>query len=124
MTLEELASASGLSPEGVLEVQEYGLLSPSVVAAGTPYYDEEALTVATLVAGFARFSVTPRHLRLYRNAADREAGLVEQVVLPLLRQRNPEARGRAADTVAEMTRLGQGLHAALLRRAFRDLLGP
>ena len=51
--------------------------------------------MATLAAQFARFGIEPRHLRLYKNAADREAGFVEQIVLPLVRQRNPEARARA-----------------------------
>ena len=60
-------------------------------------YDEEALTVANLAAAFRAFGIEPRHLRLYRNAVDREMGLIEQVVIPLLRQRNPESRQRAAE---------------------------
>ena len=66
-----------------------------MTVAGIEYFDEEALAVATVAAQFARFGVEPRHLRLYKNAADREAGFVEQIVLPLVRQRNPEARARA-----------------------------
>ncbi len=77
--------------------------------AGVEYFDEEALTVATAAAGFTRFGIEPRHLRLYKNAAEREAGFVEQVVLPLVRQRNPEARARAQETAEELTQLGQQL---------------
>lgn len=94
-----------------------------MAVAGVLYYDEEALTVATLVARFARYGVEPRHLRLYRNAVDREVGLIEQIITPLLRQRNPEARQRAIDAAAEMARLGQSLRASLLRRELNRQLG-
>jgi hypothetical protein len=105
----------------LLELQEYGLLT-SMTVAGLEYFDDEALAVATLAARFARFGIEPRHLRLYKNAADREAGFVEQVVLPLVRQRNPDARARAQETADELAQLGQELRSALLRRALGDLL--
>jgi DNA-binding transcriptional MerR regulator len=122
LTLDELSSASGLDILVIEELCEYGLLSPSRVGGGE-YFDEEALAVANLVAGFARFGIEPRHLRLYKNAAEREAGFVEQIVLPLVRQRNPEARARANETADELIRLGQGLRSSLLRKALHDLLG-
>jgi hypothetical protein len=122
LALEELAAASGLSPADIASLEGFGLVEPMAVA-GVLYYDEEALTVATLVAQFARFGVEPRHLRLYRNAVDREGGLVEQIITPLLRQRNPEARQRAIDAAAELARLGQSLRASLLRRELNRQLG-
>ncbi len=122
MTLEELCGASGLGATEVAALESFGLIEPLVVG-GALYYDEEGLTVAKLVADFARFGIEPRHLRQFRNAADRERGLLEQVVTPLLRQRNPEARQRALDSAAELARLGQSLHGALLRRALRHHLG-
>jgi hypothetical protein len=93
-----------------------------MTVAGVEYFDEEALAVANLAARFARFGIEPRHLRLYRNAADREAGFVEQVVLPLVRQRNPEARARAHQQVDELAQLGQQLRGVLLRRELGELL--
>ena len=51
---------------------------------------------------FRKFGIEPRHLRLYRNAVDREMGLIEQVIIPLLRQRNPESRQRAVDGADEL----------------------
>lgn len=122
LTLEELATASGLEVAVIDQVREYGLLHPNVVG-GAEYYDEDALAVANLVSGFRAFGIEPRHLRLYKNAAEREAGFVEQVVLPLVRQRNPEARARAHDTADELVHLGLGLRSALLRRSLRELLG-
>ncbi|MHB1584343.1 MAG: MerR family transcriptional regulator [Acidimicrobiales bacterium] len=122
LTIDELASASGLSPTDIAALEGFGLVEPMAVA-GVLYYDEEALTVATLVAQFARYGVEPRHLRLYRNAVDREVGLMEQIITPLLRQRNPEARQRAIDGAAELARLGQSLRASLLRRELNRQLG-
>ncbi len=122
LTLDELATASGLDIAVIEELCQYGLLAPSRVGGGE-YFDEEALAVANLVAAFSRFGIEPRHLRLYKNAAEREAGFVEQIVLPLVRQRNPEARAKANDTADQLIQLGQGLRSSLLRKALRDLLG-
>ncbi len=121
LSAEELASAAGLDLRLVRELQEYGLLVAGTVA-GVEHFDEEALAVATVAAGFTRFGIEPRHLRLYKNAAEREAGFVEQVVLPLVRQRNPEARARAHETADELTQLGQQLRGSLLRSALGNLL--
>ncbi len=121
LSVEELSASCGLDVSVLLELQEYGLLASTVVA-GLEYFDEDGLAVALVAAEFARFGIEPRHLRLYKNAADREAGFVEQIVLPLVRQRNPEARARARDTVDELARMGHQLRAALLRNALKDLL--
>jgi DNA-binding transcriptional MerR regulator len=122
LTAQELASATGLTETAIASLEGFGLIEPMVVA-GAQYYDEEALTVAKLVADFAQYGIEPRHLRLYRNAVDREGGLIEQVVTPLLRQRNPEARQRAVDAAVDLSKLGQGLRASLLRRELRRQVG-
>jgi hypothetical protein len=122
MSVDELSASSGLDPAVLAELQEYGLLASTMIA-GLEYYDEEGLAVATAAARFAQFGIEPRHLRLYKNAADREAGFIEQIVLPLVRQRNPEARARARETVDELAGLGEQLRSALLRIALRDTLG-
>lgn len=121
LTLEELATASGLDTAALRQLCEFGLLAPGTVA-GVEYFDEQALTVARTASRFAQFGIEPRHLRLYKNAAEREAGFIEQVVVPLVRQRNPEARARAGETADELSRLGQQLRGALLRRLLDDLL--
>ena len=121
LSMDDLCAASGLSVDDVVELQGYGLLSASV-AAGVEFFDEEALAVANLAAKFAAFGIEARHLRLYKNAADREAGFIEQIVIPLVRQRNPEARARATRTAEELSLLGQQLKASLLRTALRDIL--
>jgi DNA-binding transcriptional MerR regulator len=122
LTVEEVAEGSGLDVADVEELESYGLLCGRVVG-GVAYYDEDSLTVARVAAGLARYGVEARHLRLHKHAAEREAGFIEQIVLPLLKQRNPEARQRAHEAVAELTLLGQGLREVLLRSTLRDQLG-
>jgi DNA-binding transcriptional MerR regulator len=120
-SVDELATAAGATAELVAELKQFGLVSPHAVVAGTPYFDECALAVTRAAAQFAGYGVEVRHLRAWRNAADREAGLFEQIVLPLLRQRNPQARLQAADTLSDLARLGGDLRSALLDQAIRDI---
>jgi uncharacterized protein (DUF2336 family) len=105
----------------VAELQDFGLISSRTVVGGTPYFDAAALAVARAAAGFSRHGVGARHLRAWRNSADREAGLFEQVIMPLLRQRNPEARRQAAATLSELTSLGGDLRKALIDQAVRQI---
>jgi hypothetical protein len=121
MNLAELAAASGLEEDDLRELERYSLLTGRR-AASSVYYDEEALTVAQLAAGFMKYGVEARHLRMYKTAGEREAGFLEQVVLPMLKQRNPQARRQAADALTDLTRLGQGLRAAMLRQALRKYI--
>jgi DNA-binding transcriptional MerR regulator len=122
LSAEELCAASGLSLDELAGLKGFGLVECESVA-GIETYDEDALTVANLAAAFRAFGIEPRHLRLYRNAADRELGLIEQVVIPLLRQRNPESRQRAVDGADQLAALGQSMRATLLRQSLRHHLG-
>jgi hypothetical protein len=119
LTFEELGDASGLTPTELRELGRYGFVEGKAVGADT-YYDGEALLVCRTAAAFIRYGVEARHLRMYKVAAEREAGFFEQVVMPLLKQRNPAARQQAADALGDLAHLGEQLHAALLRRALRD----
>jgi DNA-binding transcriptional MerR regulator len=124
LSLAELAAATGLEEDDLRDLERFGLLTPRRVGGGT-YYDEEGLLVANLAAGFMKFGVEARHLRMYKVAGEREAGFFEQVVMPMLKQRNPQARRQATETLAELSRLGQGLRAAMLRQALRQYMeGP
>jgi DNA-binding transcriptional MerR regulator len=118
-TLAELADASGLTVADLDELIRFGLLVGHSVAGDT-FYDGDALIVARTAAGFVRFGIEARHLRMYKVAAEREAGFMEQVIMPLLKQRNPTARQQAADTLGDLAGLGEQLRAALLRSALRD----
>ena len=118
LTFEELVGASGLTAAQLREVERYGLVVGRPVGR-TAYYDEEALVIARLVGGFLRFGIEPRHVRMYRNAAEREAGVFEQVIMPLVKQRNPQARVQALARLTELTQLGSGLRDAMIRQALR-----
>ena len=122
LTLEELASSCGLSPDEVAELEKFGLVVGKPVGPSV-LYDGDALAIAQLAAGFLRHGVEPRHLKMYRLSGDREAGLIEQIVNPLLKQRSAGARGRARDMAGDLVRLGDGLRAALLRQSLRLYLG-
>ncbi len=122
-TLDELVEASGLTHRELGELTRFGLLAGYQVGGDT-FYDGDALVVARTAAGFMRFGIEARHLRMYKVAAEREAGFMEQVVMPLLKQRNPTARQQAAENLGEMARLGEQLRTALLRAALKDHTDP
>ncbi|MEX2290890.1 MAG: MerR family transcriptional regulator [Mycobacteriales bacterium] len=117
LSRSELLAAAGLSPEQLEQLEQYGLVAPR---QGGSHYDGDALVVAKTVAEMARFGIEARHLRPFKAAAEREIGLVEQVVTPLVRQRNPEARARAEEVARELAALSVKLHATLVRAG----LGP
>ncbi|MEV8344267.1 transcriptional regulator FtsR [Streptomyces niveus] len=109
----ELLAATEAAESELAEWESYGLIAP--MAEGG--YDSETVTVAKLVAELGRFGLEPRHLRAVKAAADREAGLVEQVVAPLRRHRNPQTRAHAEAATKELATLCVRLHAALVQTA-------
>lgn len=123
LTVEELAEAAGLSVRQVRDLEGFGLVEGFSVGDAT-YYDGDDLIVARTAAGLIAHGIEARHMRTYRVAVDREAGLFEQLILPLLKQRNPDARRRASATIVELMQLGETMRDRLLRRALRDHLPP
>lgn len=114
----ELLERAGLADETLTALEKQGLVS-----AHGAVYDEDALIVTRAVAQLAGYGIEPRHLRGYQAAADREIGLLAQLVAPLARQNTPAARDRAAQTVREVAALSEQLHAALVRAGLRETLG-
>ena len=122
LTLEELAAAAGLTTAATAELERFGLLAGRKIA-GTQYYDADCLEIARLAAGFRAFGVEARHLRMYRTSVEREASFFEQVVTPMLKQRNPQARRQAIETLFEMSRLGQAMRDSMLRQLLSEYTG-
>ncbi|GAA2480510.1 MerR family transcriptional regulator [Streptomyces thermolineatus] len=112
---EELLAAVGVGEAELEEWESYGLFGPGPDGR----YDSDVVKVAQLVAELGRFGIGPRHLRAVKAAADREVGLVEQVVAPLRRHRNPQTRAHAEATAREIAALSTRLHAALVRAGLR-----
>jgi DNA-binding transcriptional MerR regulator len=104
-----LMEAADVSEQLLAELESYGL----VTARGATF-DADALLIARTAGELATYGLEPRHLRTIRSAAEREVGLVEQVVAPMLRQRGAEARGRGEEAAREIARLTSRLHAALV----------
>ncbi|MEU9478499.1 MerR family transcriptional regulator [Streptomyces sp. NPDC048191] len=109
----ELLAAAEIDEGELKEWESYGLIAP--LEDGV--YDAEAVTVAALVSELGRFGIEPRHLRVMKAAADREAGLVDQVVAPLRLHRNPQTRAHAEARTKELAALTVRLHAALVQTA-------
>jgi DNA-binding transcriptional MerR regulator len=106
----ELLEAASITEAQLAELEGYGL-----VAKRGSHYDGDALLVARTVAEMAAFGLEARHLRAFKAAADREVGLVEQVVTPQRNQRGAEAKARADEMVRELAALSVRLHAALVK---------
>jgi DNA-binding transcriptional MerR regulator len=112
LSRKELAEAADIDESMVEQLESFGLIRPR---AGSTHYDGDALMVAKTVGELAAFGLEPRHLRAFKTAADREVGLVEQVVSPLRRQRDPAAKARAEEVVRQLAALSVRLHATLVK---------
>ena len=122
MTPEELARAGGVELELVEELESFGLLHSRAVN-GTRFYDGENLVILRILKDFFKYGVEPRHLTMYRHFADREASFFQAIILPVLRQRNPDARRAATEALSDLARISRRLKQALLRANLRDSLG-
>ncbi len=121
MTADELAAASGLSPMELAELETYGLLTARSLGP-TTFYDGEALLVARAAREFGEHGVEPRHLRMFRTAAEREASVFEQAIMPLLQQRRPTSRSDAREALERLAVLGERLRGAMMRAALDEHL--
>lgn len=116
LSREELIKHSGLLEAQLVELEGYGL-----IAARGRHFDGDALAIAKAVTEMASFGIEARHLRSFKSAADREIGLIEQVVTPLTRQKSSEAKARAEEVQKEIASLSIRLHAALVRGGLHRL---
>lgn len=110
LSREELISASGITDAQLVELESFGL----VILRGR-HYDSDALSITKAVAEMAAFGIEARHLRSFKTAADREIGLIEQVITPLTRQKSTEAKARAQEVQKEIASLSVRLHSSLVR---------
>lgn len=118
LTRSQLLERSGLDDAGLAELEQFGLLT----AGPSGHYGAEALTIARIAGQLSEYGLEARHLRAYRATADREVGLLAQLVPPLARQAGG-GRAQALQTVHELAALCAALHAALVRAGLRQVLG-
>lgn len=107
VTRRELLKLSGLSESALTELERHALVMPR---RGTVYYGRDALTVAVIARKLGAYGIDARHLRVIKQAAEREVGLIEQAIAPHLR-RNPASR----QLPAEVMQLVLHAHAAIMR---------
>jgi len=117
----DLAAAVGLEPGQVAMLREFGVICPHGMNGDT-YYDQDDLLVGKIARDFLQFGIEPRHLKMFRHFAEREAALFEQIVLPALRNRSPETRRQATQSLSELARLSKKLRHAFLRQNLRAYL--
>jgi len=116
LSREELIKHSGLVEAQLVELESYGL-----IASRGRHFDSDALAIAKAVTEMASFGIEARHLRSFKSAADREIGLIEQVIAPLTRQKSSESKARAEEVQKEIASLSIRLHAALVRGGLHRL---
>lgn len=112
ISADELCSVAGLGSEQLAALEQYGVIARSAGPNGS--YGREALRIAKIAGQLMNHGVDARHLRGWKQSAEREAALFEQLVTPLVRQRNPQSRRRAFDTLGELADLGGQLREALM----------
>jgi DNA-binding transcriptional MerR regulator len=120
LDLNELCGRAGIDPRLARELEDFGLLL-SRSEAGEKRYSELEADIALACGRLAQYGIAPRHLRAFRTAADREAGLIEQIVGPALRSRNPERRRRGVEELEALAELAAELSKLLSWRALRRL---
>jgi DNA-binding transcriptional MerR regulator len=117
LSRRELVKIAEISEDLLDQLEQYALITPR---PGTGHYDTDALVVARTARELADFGFEPRHLRAFKTSADREVGLVAQVVAPHRRGRDAAAKARADEAVNEIAALSVRLHATLVKIGLRS----
>ena len=113
--VDELCERAGVDAARARELEQFGLLEAP--------YGELDVEIAVVCERLARYGIAPRHLRAFRTAADRQAALLEALVLPSLRSRSPERRRAGLDDLRALSESAQELSQLLLSRTVRKLAG-
>lgn len=115
----ELLGATGIDGKLLDELESYGLVTSRSIGQQA-VYDGVARQICEIAGAFNALGIEVRHLRTWKTSAERESGLFEQRILPLLRQRNPAAREQSAALLTEMATLGANLRHVLITQALRQ----
>ncbi|MGH2876057.1 MAG: MerR family transcriptional regulator, partial [Solirubrobacteraceae bacterium] len=119
-SLDDVVEDTGAAPELVRELVEFGVIKGQV-RGGTQYFDETEREIVRAVSELARYGVGGRNLRVFRSSADREAQLLQSILAPALRSRNPERRREAIETLENLASVTTHLKHLLLIRDLRKI---
>ena len=122
LTLEEIVEETGAREELVRELENYGIVQPEK-REGKTVYDETDREIIRAANELSRVGVGARNLRVFRSSADREANLLEALLGPSLRSRNPERRKEALQSLESLAATVSHLKHLLLVRDLRRLAG-
>jgi DNA-binding transcriptional MerR regulator len=120
-SLDDVVEETGADPGLVRELEEYGVIRGQK-RAGETYYDDTEREIVRAVTELARFGVGGRNLRVFRSSADREAALLEQILAPALRSRNPDRRKEAVEALDNLAAIASHLKHLLLVRDLRKIV--
>ena len=120
LSISELAIEVHLTEDQISALVEFGILD-AVSVGGMTCFNDDNVAVARIAAGFAEFGVEPRHLKQFRLSAEREAGMIDQLVAPLLRQRKPESRAKASASAKALAKLGREMRATLVAQEIKAI---
>jgi DNA-binding transcriptional MerR regulator len=119
MSLDEMSAATGVEKERIKDLESFGIVC-SHGPDSALYYDGDDYIVLSIVKDFFRYGVEPRHLTMYKHFEEREAAFFETIVAPMMRQKNPDARRAASQSLTELAKISRKFKQALLRTNIRD----
>lgn len=120
-SMEDVLEETKAEAKLVRELEEYGVVKGEM-RGGVRYFDETEREIIGAVAELARYGVGGRNLRVFRSSADREANLLQQILAPALRSRNPERRKEAVDALENLAAVATHLKHLLLIRDLRKIV--
>jgi hypothetical protein len=120
-SLEDVLEETKADAKLVRELEEYGVVKGEL-RGGARYFDETEREIIAAVAELARYGVGGRNLRVFRSSADREANLLQQILAPALRSRNPQRRKEAVEALEDLAAVATHLKHLLLVRDLRKIV--
>jgi hypothetical protein len=119
-SLEDVVEQTGAEPRLVQELEDFGIIKGEV-RDGKRIYDETEREIVRAVTELSRYGVAGRNLRVFRSSAEREAALLQQILAPALRSRNPERRKEAVEALENLAAVASHLKHLLLVRDLRKI---
>ena len=120
-SLSDVLEGTAASPQLVAELEDFGIIA-GTPRGGSKYYDDTEREIVRACAELARFGVAGRNLRVFRTSADRESQLLQQILAPALRSRNPERRKEAIEALENLAAVASHLKHLLLVRDLRRIV--
>jgi DNA-binding transcriptional MerR regulator len=119
-TLEDVVEETGAERRLVAELEDYGIISGEL-RGGARLYDDTEREIVRAVTELARYGVAGRNLRVFKTSAERESALLQQILAPGLRSRNPERRKEAVEALENLAAVASHLKHLLLVRDLRRI---